>query len=365
MTEGERKAQARAVLAHVRAARSARRKRATEAAAAAPTVVERSTWAAKEAWWATQDRILWPLNDRVREIVERAGWRLEDAGWAVRESVLWPVSDRIRDADALQRVPVQAAIGAACVLAIATATAGALTAGFGGGPAPTTEERVALEKTTIAEPVITSRTEPAPEGPLLNGERPSFKPSANPKVIDTLRQLRKQRTLAAAGAPATGPSASEGNGAERAAAGAPASEPAGNAPSAPGAEVEGTAPIAGGEEGGESARPPREEWTPKSVSRMFASAFVLYEIGRGNEKTETIFRQTAGKQLVQSLLDRPPRQPAGERVPRAEVANVVEGKRDGKKLTVSVSLVRISGLSELRLDLRKSDNGWRVVSVRG
>ena len=104
---------------------------------------------------------------------------------------------------------------------------------------------------------------------------------------------------------------------------------------------------------------------PLRVARRFANAFVAYEIGRQNQHTEEVFAETTRKPLRQSLADRPPRLPAGGKVPRARVVNVVSGPRKRKQLTVSVGLVRVDGVSELRLDLQRTRKGWLVSTVRG
>jgi hypothetical protein len=53
-------------------------------------------------------------------------------------------------------------------------------------------------------------------------------------------------------------------------------------------------------------------------------------------------------------------------VPKARVLNVVEGKKDGRRLTVSVALQRSGAATELRLSMVKGkDRNWKVSEVLG
>jgi hypothetical protein len=104
---------------------------------------------------------------------------------------------------------------------------------------------------------------------------------------------------------------------------------------------------------------------PLAVARRFAEAFVAYEIGQGGDEITRAFRSTTAPRLRRSLGDRPPRLPEAARVPRAKVMNVLAGPRRGRELEVSVALSRLRAVSELRLTLRRRDNGWLVSEVRG
>ena len=101
------------------------------------------------------------------------------------------------------------------------------------------------------------------------------------------------------------------------------------------------------------------------VARRFADAFVLYETGQTSAEVRDAFHETATPQLSRSLLQRPPRLPADAKVPQAKVLNVVAGPPRGGTLTVSASLLRVGVTSELRIDLQKTKDGPRVVSVLG
>lgn len=114
-----------------------------------------------------------------------------------------------------------------------------------------------------------------------------------------------------------------------------------------------------------TAPPAPGEATPEQVSWRFAQAFVLYEVGRVDEKVTASFEQSATRPLAEALGTERPRLPAAGKVPEAKVLNVVLGERDGKQLAVSVSLLRLEAASELRLTLRQTPAGWRVVEVLG
>ncbi len=102
-----------------------------------------------------------------------------------------------------------------------------------------------------------------------------------------------------------------------------------------------------------------------TTAERFARAFVTYEVGRSNARVENAFRATASPPLVRALAQRPPRLPAKVDVPKARVLNVVAGRKLGRTLSVSVALVRLGAMSELRLQLDKTKAGWLISDVRG
>jgi hypothetical protein len=105
---------------------------------------------------------------------------------------------------------------------------------------------------------------------------------------------------------------------------------------------------------------------PARVAWRFAQAFVLYEVGKSNDKTAATFAQTADPVLAKSLSVSPPRLPSGTKVPEARVLNVVLADRKRKQVTASVSLARLRAVSEVRLTLTQDDKGvWRVLQVLG
>jgi hypothetical protein len=111
--------------------------------------------------------------------------------------------------------------------------------------------------------------------------------------------------------------------------------------------------------------PPKTAAPPQQVAWQFAQAFVAYEVGRSSKKTNAAFATTATKQLAKSLSTDPPRLPAGGKVPKARVLNVVLGTPTKNQVTASVSLVRLRAISEVRLTLTKTGDVWRVAQVLG
>ena len=65
------------------------------------------------------------------------------------------------------------------------------------------------------------------------------------------------------------------------------------------------------------------------VARRFSEAFVFYEIGQRSDRAEAVFAQTASTPLANALLERPPRLPAGTKMPKAKVLNLVPGPATG------------------------------------
>jgi hypothetical protein len=104
---------------------------------------------------------------------------------------------------------------------------------------------------------------------------------------------------------------------------------------------------------------------PAEVAWRFARAFVRYEVGDADEETAATFAAVAQDPLAKALTDEPPRLPAAEEVPKADVLNVVLGDREGEQVEASVSLVRLQAASELRLTLRHTPEGWQVAEVLG
>lgn len=111
--------------------------------------------------------------------------------------------------------------------------------------------------------------------------------------------------------------------------------------------------------------PTKSAAPPAQVAWQFATAFVGYEIGHSNKKTDAAFAATATKPLAKSLAADPPRLPATGKVPEARVLNVVLGAAGKEQVTASVSLVRLRSISEVRLTLTKTGEAWRVAQVLG
>jgi hypothetical protein len=114
-----------------------------------------------------------------------------------------------------------------------------------------------------------------------------------------------------------------------------------------------------------SAPAPKPTTPAADVAFQFAQAFVGYEVGHSNAKTDAAFAATATKPLAKALKADPPRLPAHGTVPRARVLNVVLGSATKTQVAASVSLVRLRSMSELRLTLTRNGNDWRVAQVLG
>jgi hypothetical protein len=254
---------------------------------------------------------------------EDARWEIREAAWTFEERVLWRASDASRAAlrRALRAVsPLQRLIQTKLVWPLsdrlddygtgtrtALATLGVVAA-LGAGTAG-----VLVAGSEGGAPTAAAHAavlQPADAGTNLRGVPPDFVADPN------------------AGATTTA---------------APAAKPAD--PPAPGAS-------------GPDAPPAQVAWN-------FAQAFVLYEVGKVDDKAEEAFKQSATRPLAAALSKNPPRLPEGAKVPEAKVLNVVEGEQTGKEMTVSVSLLRLEAASELRLTLRETKRGWLVAGVLG
>jgi hypothetical protein len=110
---------------------------------------------------------------------------------------------------------------------------------------------------------------------------------------------------------------------------------------------------------------PKPAEAPAQVAWEFAQAFVGYEVGHSNKATDSTFASTATKPLAKALAADPPRLPANGKAPKARVLNVVLGSGSKQQVTVSVSLLRLRAISELRLTLSKTGDQWRVAQVLG
>jgi hypothetical protein len=281
------------------------------------------------AAFAVEERVVWGGADILRGIADVVKWPFERVIWAVERGFVWPLEERTGDWD-----PQLRALGVAA-LALLAAGAGVLgllwASGSGSGgtsPAPEASAPVATPVVRPAAPPATAAT------PVLQGAKPDF-----------------------ADAPQSAVSKSSGAKAEG---GGSISE------SGSTAEVAKSAVPSDGEATGAATVKPAGPPAAK-VARQFAGAFVLYEIGRKTPQVETIFNQTATPRLAHELLRRPPRQPAGVKVPKAKVLNVVAGPHKGDTFTLSVSLLRVGVTSELRLEMQRNPKTgvWQVADSLG
>ena len=277
--------------------------------------------------------MVWGGADVLRGIVDVVKWPFERVIWAVERGFVWPLEERTGDWE-----PPLRALGVG-VLALLAAGAGVLgllwASGSGsGGTSPAPEASA-----PAPAPVVRQATPPATSAaPVLQGAKPDFADAPQSGVA-------KSSSSRAEGATTTSGSTTEGGSTAEVAKSASGS----------GAEAAGAAAV-------KPAGPPAAK-----VARQFAGAFVLYEIGRKTPQVETIFNQTATPRLAHELLRRPPRQPAGVKVPKAKVLNVVAGPHKGDTFTLSVSLLRVGVTSELRLSMQRNPKTgvWQVADSLG
>ncbi len=277
--------------------------------------------------------MVWGGADVLRGIVDVVKWPFERVIWAVERGFVWPLEERTGDWDPQLRA---LGVGALALLAAGAGVLGLLWAsGSGsGGTSPAPEASA-----PAAAPVVRQVTPPATAAaPVLQGAKPDFADAPQSAVS-------KSSSAGGESAAATSGSTSEGGST---------------------AEVAKTAGPSGGEATGAATVKPAGPPAAK-VARQFAGAFVLYEIGRKTPQVETIFNQTAAPRLAHELLRRPPRQPAGVKVPKAKVLNVVAGPHKGDTFTLSVSLLRVGVTSELRLSMQRDPKTgvWQVADSLG
>lgn len=278
--------------------------------------------------------MVWGGADILRGIVDVVKWPFERAIWAIERGFVWPLEERTGDWN-----PPLRALGVA-VLALLAAGAGVLgllwASGSGsGGTSPAPEASA-----PVAAPVVRRAPQPAAAAPapVLQGAKPNF-----------------------SDAPQSGVSKSSGAGAESTVATSGSTSASGST-----AEVAKSANSSAGDSPSASAVTPAGP-PAAAVARQFAGAFVLYEIGRKTSQVETTFHQTATPRLAHELLRRPPRQPAGVKVPKAKVLNIVAGPHKGDTFTLSVSLLRVGVTSELRLEMQRNPKTgvWQVGNSLG
>ncbi|MBS1880025.1 MAG: hypothetical protein JST31_10955 [Actinobacteria bacterium] len=299
---------------------------------------------------------------------------LDAAGFSLQDRVIWPLQDRFTLLPGSNRTAAWLGGGAA-VAAVAVAAAIALSSG-GGSSAPTT---TVSEAPLPTAPAVTSpaptqpkpkKQEPPPE--TLHGAKPVFSPPSpatkgGVKAGASKSQAGKQRHAAESSSGAA-TSASESSGTSSPASARISSDPKKKAQEPDGATTSSAAAVPNG--------PPAPAAALK-VAREFARGFVAYEIGGEAASFRTAFKASATPELTKALLQRPPKQPAGVRVPKAKVLNVVAGPSQGRVYKVSVSLLRVGVTSELRLEMEdvkasgktagKSAKRaeWRVTNVLG
>jgi hypothetical protein len=251
----------------------------------------------------------------IRVSAEDATWTLREAAWGLEEKVLWRGSDaaqRALDRAQCSTAPLQRLIETKLAWPLADALRGRGTAARAG----------------IAGAAVAAALAAGTAGAILA-------PDHDPPQPDTAANLASATAAATASVPVlqgTKPDFEVGKVKVAAAAATPAA-----LPSAP----------------------------PAKVAWQFADAFVRYEVGKLDERTASGFAATATPPLAKSLSEEPPRLPAGTKVPEAKVLNVVLADRTPEQITASVSMVRLRTISEVRLTLQRTEDGWRVSGVLG
>ncbi|HEX7280373.1 MAG TPA: hypothetical protein VF255_12225 [Solirubrobacterales bacterium] len=278
-----------------------------------------------------------PINARPKRRQPEA---LEDLSLALRDRLVWPLEDRFVT---LTKQGQAAVAGGAVALALVLGIGGfALISSDGAEPQP------AAPVAAVAEPApqpVAPQPQPEPD-PTLQGATPVFKASSGG---DAPSKVAGSKAVAGE-APAAAPTSNTGNAATDTISSSPA------APSA-GATASTSTPAVDGPPAGPAAI---------AVARKFASAFVVYETGGSKAKVRKAFAATAAPELIDALMQRPPRQPAGVEVPKAKVLNVVPAPSHDRVYPVSVSLLRVGSTSELRLEMERWKNKqWRVTDVLG
>lgn len=276
------------------------------------------------AAFAVEERVVWGGVGVLRRAFDAGKWPFERAAWAVERGLVWPLQERSGEWGAPVRI---FGVAALALLAVAAGTLGLkLAEGGGGRGAPAAHEVAA----PVRVPVAPQAVKPEPAAPALHGTKPDFAAEAD---------------AGTAGSPAE--------------AGASSSSTA-TANSTSEVATSGTTSSAAA--ASESAGPAAIE-----VAHQFAGAFLIFETGRNTGKVRTVFNETATPHLAHSLLRRPPRLPAGVKVPKAKVLNVVPGPHHGDTYTLSVSLLRVGITSELRLNVQRDEKSgeWLVTEVLG
>jgi len=271
------------------------------------------TWPFRRLWWSIEKFLVWPVGRLFSGIGRLVGlvaaeiaWPFRRAWWAVEKSIVWPIADRFRRRGTREPRARQGAplawVGATALVMV---TAGAMSAAyyFYKEAESPSDPALIVDAPAVTETVpAPPATEPEETPAALQGAAPNFDTKPGQK----------------------GPGKKKGTNVKPAA-----------VPSDPALKV----------------------------AHRFASSFVSYEVGESRPKA---LARTSTPKLARELAERPPRQPSKGKVPKARVMNVVEGEKDGRRLTVSVALQRSGAATELRLSMIKGrDRAWKVSEVLG
>ena len=282
-----------------------------------------------------------PINARPRR---RSPEAFEDVSLALREHLVWPLEDRLLGLGDRGR----AALAGGAVMLVLGIGFGASSLGGSGGSQPAATPVAAAPVAVPHNAPATPAAQPKPEE-TLHGAAPVFEPA--PKSGGA--KLGESEGLESTPSAATAATAANtGNPATDTISSSPAARPAAGASASSATPAPAAGPPAG---------PPAI-----AVARKFAEGFVVYETGGEASAYREAFRATATPELKKALLRRPPHQPAGVKVPKAKVLNIVPAPSHGSAYPLSVSLLRVGVTSELRLEMEQLKNqGWRVTNVLG
>jgi hypothetical protein len=276
-----------------------------------------------------------PINARPKRRQPEA---LEDLSLALRDRLIWPLEDQFVT---LSKQGQAVVAGGAVALALAIGVGGyALVSSDGSEP------QTAAPVAAVVEPAPQPATpEPKPEpNPTLQGATPVFKA---PAAGGAPSKVAGSKAVAGE-APAAATTSNTGNA---------ATDTISSNPAAPADGATASTSTVDGPPAGPAA---------VAVARKFAAAFVVYETGGEKAEVRKAFAATATPELTEALMQRPPRQPAGVKVPKAKVLNVVPAPSHDRIYPVSVSLLRVGSTSELRLEMEQLKNKqWRVTNVLG
>jgi hypothetical protein len=244
--------------------------------------------------------------------------------------------------------------GGAVVLALGLAVGGFSLLGSGGSQQAATSPVAVVSEPAPAPAPATPAPKPKPKRePTLHGAAPVFEPADGQQTGGEPQDAGTGAGASADGAAAT--AANTGNPATDTITSSPAAST--SRPAEATASNARSADLPDGPPAGPAAI---------AVARKFADAFVVYETGGDEDTVRKGFGATATPELTKALMRRPPRQPAGVKVPQAKVLNIVPAPSHGTIYPLSVSLLRVGATSELRLEMEQLKNqGWRVTNVLG
>ncbi len=303
----------------------------------------RSRAAEQLSFWF-EDWVLLRGGDALRGFFGLIGRGFESFAWALRRGVIWPLQDRSGNLGTPARA--MAAVAAVAVIAVGVAAVLSIGGGSDSGEPVSDQVAVAPEPPAVPGPKV-ERTKASEE--TLQGAAPVFKASKSEQGA----KLETARPIESAPATSDPSTATIGSGPGASSSSNPSPAAASNSAAASATQ---SAIGVDGPPAGPAAI---------AIAKDFAGAFIVYETGGEESKVRKAFAATATTELAKSLLKRPPRLPANVKVPKAKVVNVVAGPSHGGVYTVSVSLLRVGLTSELRLDMEKLKNEWRVTNVLG